>query len=216
MEKGGEKLLLMLVMVAWEGVVSRRSTAADEYELTRPSVMPSREPVRTFKTEEGDVVDCVHIYAQPALDHPLLKNHVIQFAAVRGVYVGGVLGAVGVLNIWSPQVEPNEYSASRIIVLSGTSDGQLYQDHILAGWIANGTTGCFNLDCPGFVQVSSTQYFGGSLPSSVYDKVQVQIFVGIFKDEDGNWWLQFEKELLNRLALPLPELMGQHHRMGGG
>ncbi|XP_031473135.1 uncharacterized protein LOC116245747 [Nymphaea colorata] len=269
---------MVSLAAAWEGVDSRRSEGADEYELERPSVMPSKEPVMTIKTEEGDVIDCVHIYAQPAFDNPLLKDHVIktkpkglevtkellpqshgagiknqrrcpqgtvpilrqltnghnalnippsystnanaisnsedyrEFAAVRGQYASEVLGAVGNLNIWKPEVEPNEYSASRIIVLSGTSDGQLYQDHILAGWIvfpskfsdsqprfythwqANGTAGCFNLDCPGFVQVSPKQVFGGSLPASAYKKIQIHIFVGIFKDEHGNWWLQFNQD----------------------
>ncbi|XP_027157802.1 uncharacterized protein LOC113759426 [Coffea eugenioides] len=29
-------------------------------------------------SKDGDVIDCVHIYHQPAFDHPLLKDHVIQ------------------------------------------------------------------------------------------------------------------------------------------
>jgi len=28
--------------------------------------------------EDGDIIDCVDIYQQPAFDHPLLKNHTIQ------------------------------------------------------------------------------------------------------------------------------------------
>ncbi|KAJ0513884.1 putative neprosin activation peptide [Helianthus annuus] len=28
--------------------------------------------------KDGDIVDCVDIYKQPAFDHPLLKNHTIQ------------------------------------------------------------------------------------------------------------------------------------------
>ena len=30
------------------------------------------------KTGDGDVYDCVDIYKQPAMNHPLLKNHIIQ------------------------------------------------------------------------------------------------------------------------------------------
>ncbi|XP_021985731.1 uncharacterized protein LOC110881899 [Helianthus annuus] len=30
------------------------------------------------KVKDGDIVDCVDIYKQPAFDHPLLKNHTIQ------------------------------------------------------------------------------------------------------------------------------------------
>ncbi|KAJ8622111.1 hypothetical protein MRB53_030640 [Persea americana] len=31
-----------------------------------------------FQSEDGDIIDCVDIYKQPALDNPLLKNHTIQ------------------------------------------------------------------------------------------------------------------------------------------
>ncbi|RRT81910.1 hypothetical protein B296_00011872 [Ensete ventricosum] len=31
-----------------------------------------------LQSEDGDIIDCVDIYKQPALDHPLLKNHVIE------------------------------------------------------------------------------------------------------------------------------------------
>ena len=42
----------------------------------------------------GDVIDCENIYQQPAFDHPLLKNHIIQvalllsqsFACLNNVY----------------------------------------------------------------------------------------------------------------------------------
>ncbi|XP_031473122.1 uncharacterized protein LOC116245740 [Nymphaea colorata] len=297
MEKGVAKVLLMLLIAslaawegvdsrktsaAWKGVDSRRSEAADEYELKRPSVMPSREPVKIIKTQEGDVIDCVHIYAQPAFDHPLLKDHVIktrprgietkprvggrphshgadfkedeqecpqgtipilrlpkrhafnhtsypktltapsnsqdyrEFAVVRGNYVHGygLFGVSGYLNVWNPPTEMNEYSASRIIVLSGTSDGQLYEDHILAGWIVfpsrfsdtqtrfythwqgNGA-GCFDFDCPGFMQVSPKHILGKLLSVSTYQGDQAQLLVRIFKaQEDGNWWLQVEDTMI--------------------
>ncbi|XP_078441854.1 protein neprosin-like [Wolffia australiana] len=38
----------------------------------------NKKPVQTFQSPDGDIIDCVHISNQPALDHPLLKNHTIQ------------------------------------------------------------------------------------------------------------------------------------------
>ncbi|KAL5657185.1 hypothetical protein ACJX0J_030348, partial [Zea mays] len=32
-----------------------------------------------IQSPDGDIIDCVHISHQPAFDHPLLKNHTIQF-----------------------------------------------------------------------------------------------------------------------------------------
>ncbi|XAR65814.1 hypothetical protein NMG60_11011764 [Bertholletia excelsa] len=38
----------------------------------------NKPPVLTIESPDGDIIDCVHKKKQPALDHPLLKNHKIQ------------------------------------------------------------------------------------------------------------------------------------------
>ncbi|PON45978.1 hypothetical protein PanWU01x14_254860 [Parasponia andersonii] len=38
----------------------------------------NKPPVMTIQSPDGDIIDCVHKRKQPALDHPLLKNHKIQ------------------------------------------------------------------------------------------------------------------------------------------
>lgn len=38
----------------------------------------NKPPVLTIESQDGDLIDCVHKRKQPALDHPLLKNHKIQ------------------------------------------------------------------------------------------------------------------------------------------
>ncbi|KAA8534668.1 hypothetical protein F0562_032185 [Nyssa sinensis] len=38
----------------------------------------NKPAVLTIESPDGDVIDCVHKRRQPALDHPLLKNHKIQ------------------------------------------------------------------------------------------------------------------------------------------
>ncbi|PIN25171.1 hypothetical protein CDL12_02114 [Handroanthus impetiginosus] len=40
-------------------------------QLNKPSL-------KSIKSPDGDIIDCVHISHQPAFDHPLLKNHTIQ------------------------------------------------------------------------------------------------------------------------------------------
>nr|XP_016448372.1 PREDICTED: uncharacterized protein LOC107773472 [Nicotiana tabacum] len=40
-------------------------------KINKPSVF-------TIESPDGDIIDCVHKRKQPALDHPLLKNHKIQ------------------------------------------------------------------------------------------------------------------------------------------
>ncbi|KAI4302000.1 hypothetical protein L6164_035224 [Bauhinia variegata] len=42
----------------------------------------NKPPVLTIQSPDGDIIDCVHKRKQPALDHPLLKNHKIQKAPI--------------------------------------------------------------------------------------------------------------------------------------
>uniref|UniRef100_A0A804QFL5 Neprosin PEP catalytic domain-containing protein n=1 Tax=Zea mays TaxID=4577 RepID=A0A804QFL5_MAIZE len=38
----------------------------------------NKAPLATIESPDGDIIDCVHISNQPALDHPFLKNHTVQ------------------------------------------------------------------------------------------------------------------------------------------
>ncbi|KAL6875704.1 hypothetical protein ACP4OV_013217 [Aristida adscensionis] len=38
----------------------------------------NKAPIRSIKSPDGDIIDCVPISKQPAFDNPLLKNHTIQ------------------------------------------------------------------------------------------------------------------------------------------
>ncbi|XP_043694338.1 uncharacterized protein LOC122645052 [Telopea speciosissima] len=55
------------------------SEEKEDLELIKRQLKILNKPaVKSFVTEEGDIHDCVDIHKQPALDHPLLKNHKIQ------------------------------------------------------------------------------------------------------------------------------------------
>ncbi|KAK9148957.1 hypothetical protein Scep_007714 [Stephania cephalantha] len=57
----------------------RRSTIEDEdLELERQLKIINKPANVTIKTSTGDVYACVDIHQQPALDHPMLKNHKVQ------------------------------------------------------------------------------------------------------------------------------------------
>lgn len=43
----------------------------------------NKPPLLTIESPDGDIIDCVHKRKQPALDHPLLKNHKIQREAPK-------------------------------------------------------------------------------------------------------------------------------------
>ncbi|CAN6994854.1 unnamed protein product [Brassica rapa subsp. trilocularis] len=65
-------------------------------------------------------------------------------------------------------------------------------------WTADGygKTGCYNIDCPGFVQTSNRITIGRAYKSvSKYEGVQHVLPILIWKDVD-RWWLQVDKEVV--------------------
>ncbi|KAK7846024.1 hypothetical protein CFP56_008470 [Quercus suber] len=112
------------------------------------------------------------------------------------VYREGVFyGARASLNVWRPVVYDTEFSLAQIWLSAGP-DEEL--NTIEAGWISDGykRTGCYNLHCPGFVQVNH-KYALGSLikPLSSYSARQFDIWITIYK-KNGNWWLQVQQQVL--------------------
>ncbi|KAK1413345.1 hypothetical protein QVD17_35117 [Tagetes erecta] len=46
--------------------------------IMKPSNRMNKSPVKSIKSPDGDIIDCVNIYHQPSFDHPLLKNHTLK------------------------------------------------------------------------------------------------------------------------------------------
>ncbi|KAL5993920.1 hypothetical protein ACLOJK_038277 [Asimina triloba] len=71
-------VIVNILVVVFDGVAG---TPNPLYTKMRRLVKPFKKPAATIKTikgPNGDVIDCVDIYKQPAFDHPALKNHTIQ------------------------------------------------------------------------------------------------------------------------------------------
>ncbi|KAG2301322.1 hypothetical protein Bca52824_029973 [Brassica carinata] len=66
-------LTLTILCFLYNGVHGTPSLAIDMKlkALNKPAL-------KTIKSEDGDIIDCVDIYKQPAFDHPALRNHKIQ------------------------------------------------------------------------------------------------------------------------------------------
>ncbi|CAO2837320.1 unnamed protein product [Amaranthus hypochondriacus] len=112
------------------------------------------------------------------------------------------VAANGKASVYKPRVFGNQWSVSRIKLMSGS-------DSIEAGWMVNptlykdseahlyarfkaGSSGCFNVECPGFVQ-SSKGVPLGVIPQQysqigAHDQQTWHIFIDKHQD-DGHWWL---------------------------
>ncbi|XP_065866540.1 protein neprosin-like [Euphorbia lathyris] len=222
----------------------------------------------TIQSEDGDIIDCVNIYEQPAFRHPLLKDHIVQlrpsssppilpkrnkspFATWKNygncpegsipisrtnsflspktrtdvrldfkheyakAFIqsdGPYFGTSARLNVWNTPTFDGETTVSQIWVQGGDDK---YLNSIEAGWQVKagdnkarlfiywtrdnyGSTGCYNLQCPGFVQVNHKIAFDSiSTPISTFNGPQYYMELTIHKDRtSGNWWLRYGNQEL--------------------
>ncbi|PIA46355.1 hypothetical protein AQUCO_01500109v1 [Aquilegia coerulea] len=219
------------------------------------------------------------MYKQPALDHPLLKNHKIQlkpssypkrkkiekssakftnnYSQIGMKSIGCPLGTVPILRyqqnvlkkatirsqgfgtdvphspghritmmaktkpkknatyhgsktyiaVYTPNMLPDQYSEGAMWINNGPPDQlnsiqvgwtvnpTLYGDnrtHLFGYWTADGfkETGCFDILCPGFVQVSAATTLGLILEPTSHGRVQYESLFNVFQDaKTGDWWL---------------------------
>jgi hypothetical protein len=122
------------------------------------------------------------------------------------------LGGNSNLNLWSPYVNlywGEIFSLSQEWYYGGNGSSlqtaevgwQNYPDkygsqdsRLFTYWTADNynTTGCYNLDCPGFVQVDNSVFLGGSFTSySTYGGPQYE-FSAEYYLYQGNWWLAIQ------------------------
>ncbi|KAI3847431.1 hypothetical protein MKW98_032757 [Papaver atlanticum] len=260
--------LILANHVLVEGRVDRSSMLMKEQQLNieRQLNLLNKSPVKTMHTAWGDIYDCIEIHKQPALDHPLLKDHKIEMQedsvstnslnsfinqvdecpkgtvpirrttredliranllsnSESNQYRAGVsyvtklgetiYGASGVVNVWNPIVNQDQFSSAEITLQSGsgeqmsvikygwTVDPQLYGDNVTRSfvyWTADGgkKTGCYNTLCPGFVQVHPK--WVPEMPfshASKIDGTQVTFSAQITLDDaEGKWWLTIQRDI---------------------
>ncbi|XP_074351659.1 protein neprosin-like [Apium graveolens] len=117
-------------------------------------------------------------------------------------------GARAYINVWQPKVEkPAEFSVSQISVTAGDVNSiqagwmvshKLYGDNntrLFNFWTRDAfkSTGCYNLLCSGFVQISHRIALGACIaPISSYNGAQYDIGILLWRDPNGgNWWMKY-------------------------
>ncbi|XP_024979030.1 uncharacterized protein LOC112516245 [Cynara cardunculus var. scolymus] len=182
-------------------MISGRRTA--KTKINCKNAVTDTGPKSGKNVKDGDIIDCVDIYKQPAFHHPALKNHTIQFSTVLTTGLS-YSGAKANIKVWNPFVESNtDYSSSQVMLRNGplktfetaeagwTVNPIVYNDaktRLFAYWTVDGmqNTGCFDLTCPGFVQTSQDILLGGDITSLYGSEITIQIHKDPYTN---NWWL---------------------------
>ncbi|KAL5728924.1 hypothetical protein ACHQM5_001947 [Ranunculus cassubicifolius] len=75
----GMFLVAMLILLG-VGINGEIKSQKELLEVQRRLKILNKPPIKSIKSEDGDIIDCVDIYKQPAFDHPALKSHTIQMS----------------------------------------------------------------------------------------------------------------------------------------
>jgi hypothetical protein len=140
--------------------------------------------------------------------HPIPPDDSSHYYA-RGVQFVDNLGADAWLNVWSPTASSHQMSLSQLWVVGSTGSTkqtieagwQVYPDkwggsnaalfiyYTTAGYSSG--SGCYNLDCSGFVQVANNVYLGAGFDHySTTGGAQWGFELQYKRDpRNGNWWL---------------------------
>ncbi|KAK8717215.1 hypothetical protein V6N13_044491 [Hibiscus sabdariffa] len=77
-------LLLLLVFffteMAAPSTASRSTSSTQNLEVQTQLKLLNKPAVKSIKSPDGDIIDCIELAHQPAFDHPLFKDHKIQMA----------------------------------------------------------------------------------------------------------------------------------------
>ncbi|XP_068655245.1 protein neprosin-like [Aristolochia californica] len=175
-------------------------------------------PIKRVQMEDllkaGSVSNLMNKYGRSGYSPDRLKvtQHKYAVESMSGLAGGVYKGTQVTINLWKPQVKSTEiFSLAQLWVTNGPSNtintieagwnvypglyGGDSSTHLFIYWTADGYhgTGCYNLQCPGFVQVSSTITPGMSLRTiSTYGGNQVDMTLLAFWDEGTtSWWLGY-------------------------
>ncbi|XP_010527395.1 PREDICTED: uncharacterized protein LOC104804748 [Tarenaya hassleriana] len=182
----------------------------DEVEIQRYLNRVNKPAIKSIKSLDGDIIDCIDMYKQPAFDHPLMKNHTIRYAVIQSKNVGKYVGAEANMNLWKPHVAHAEEFSLAQMWLVANEQSTTDQNTIEVGWQAyprlygdynprlfifwtskSYRNGCYNLQCEDFVQKSGITVVGAALEQvSTYNVQMAYLFVTVRKDfTSGDLWL---------------------------
>ncbi|KAF9608450.1 hypothetical protein IFM89_009816 [Coptis chinensis] len=233
-------ILTCFLLFGMFGLVHNDKLREEDLELNKELEILNKPAIKTFETEYGDVFDCVDIYKQPSLDHPLLRDHnkvqinpFSTYSQTKQVSssVFKINCPIGTVPIRRTTKEDlikandffDQYNAKSRPMQEGEGyyvNPGLYGDkstRLFSLWSADGTRGCYNTRCTGFTQTGSTP-LDQVFQTSKRD-VNTTITLSQLK-ETGDWWLQFgpdqtdvgywKKSLFNHLSNG-----AEHMELGG-
>ncbi|MCL7038054.1 hypothetical protein MKW94_020537 [Papaver nudicaule] len=153
-------------------------------------------PIRRTKKEELINAKYLSDFIKP-------RHYVSAQPSAEKVYYGGK----ATIQVMNPGVDRNKFSTGQIWIQNGPAEElnsievgwtvhpKLFGDNqtrVFGLWTADGfkKTGCYNMLCPGFVQVHPEYSFGEYVEAGTYGNFHQKVFhFSVHRDPvTGNWW----------------------------
>nr|POF03706.1 hypothetical protein CFP56_06626 [Quercus suber] len=182
---------------------SNNVSSNSKSEITQPWHLNGRCPEGTIpirRTNEKDLLRAnygrkKHNTVPNVIDTPDLHEYATLREEGDRYY-----GMNAEINVWNPQVQLQEEFSLAQFWVEGVDNNGVFLDSIEAGAMSDAyqNTGCYNMMCPGFVQIDPRLALGASFtPYSEYGGVQKAINYFVYKDNvDGHWWLHLNNMYL--------------------
>ncbi|KAI3967561.1 hypothetical protein MKW92_009261 [Papaver armeniacum] len=171
---------------------------------------PGTVPIR--RTKKQDLINARNLLHKTTPIRPYaytlspMENHVVsivEFSETKAFF-----GATAEISVHGLQLDNHQFSTAQVWIKNGPDEEinsievgwmvypALFGDsrsRLFGYWTADNQkqTGCFNVLCPGFVQVHREVFLGALIESlSVYGKDSRILPVKVYRDpQTGNWWL---------------------------
>ncbi|KAK2399697.1 hypothetical protein QL285_049483 [Trifolium repens] len=171
-------------------------------------------PIR--RTTKDDLIRSKSLWNNSILN----SNGVDRHVAIVSVHESGqhYYGVSGTTSIYDPKITIAQSSSSYLYIQSGDGTNSIIvgwhvfphitgdeRPHIFAAWTSDNfeKTGCYNIQCPGFVQVHSQYHLGEALPNvSVYGGPIYDLPINIFQG-NNKWWVMIHNKAVGYFPVSL-------------
>uniref|UniRef100_A0A0D9X5V3 Neprosin PEP catalytic domain-containing protein n=1 Tax=Leersia perrieri TaxID=77586 RepID=A0A0D9X5V3_9ORYZ len=137
-----------------------------------------------------------------------------SYFSVHETHFGSYFGLVATMEVYEFELSHGQVTATMIWVRNSLGDGDLEENAIWVGWQvscdlygdshthfftywtrdAHQTTGCFNMNCTGFILTDGSIIAPGGIinPVSNINGARHKITIKVFRDKStGDWWIHY-------------------------
>ncbi|KAF8379083.1 hypothetical protein HHK36_028511 [Tetracentron sinense] len=181
-----------------KGVTNEASSIANQIKVGLNSKGCPTGTVPIRRTRKEDLIRFKTFASIPPTAREVPGSHVATLKTLSRTPERALHGAKAYISAYNPSVAADQFSSAQMWIENGPFD---QTNSIQAGWIADSyhKTGCWDILCPGFVQISKEVSLGEALTNtSIYDGDQYEMMVQIYQDQvSGNWWFVFTERYIH-------------------